>query len=102
MSAPLSDFTRHRFDPARCRKDALELQRLLARPPPLEDNKDLIPFFKARPDLTAALGFYDTFLIREGDLIAYELELFGLYRSDIVVGDSSRHTFGFVELEDAK
>jgi hypothetical protein len=83
-----------------CRKQLKALQKLLASSTGLKEREEILPFFKARPQLSAFLGSYDSTLFRY-DLLAYEFELFGDFVCDLAVGDSVRKAYGFIEFEDA-
>ncbi len=74
---------------------------LLAAKADLDETKDVLPFFKDHPQLTAYLSFYSANMPHV-DRLAYELDLDGQFRADAVVGDWERKHFLLVEFEDAK
>jgi hypothetical protein len=88
------------FDPKRCAQEVDELRRWLRRHPQLEERKQIQPFFQKRPHLSAFLASYRTNIIRF-DRLAFQYPLFGDFTCDIAVGDSVKHTYCFVEFEDA-
>lgn len=88
------------FDPAQCRREVLQLRNRLAATRPLRERRDILPFFRARPSLSAACGVYNTTLLNR-DRVAWEYDLFGDFTCDIAVGDSATRCYTFVELEDA-
>jgi hypothetical protein len=88
------------FDDKQFGKHVSDLRKLLASRPALEERADILPFFRRRPSLAAACGFYHSSPFR-GNLIAWEYELFGDFACDLVVGDSVRKAYTFVEFEDA-
>lgn len=72
----MTDFLPIRFDPARCAVELDELAALLRVPPLIAECRQILPFFRARPHLTAFLGSYHRDLTAY-DGVAYELRLFG-------------------------
>jgi hypothetical protein len=96
----MKTFTPLAFDPIQAHKEVLELRDLLAGNPVLEEHKDLVPFFRNRPHLSALCGLYDL-QIHRFDRIAWEYELFGDFTCDLVVGDSETKGYCFIEFEDA-
>lgn len=97
----MSDFSSVQIDLPTVAEEIRELQDLLDTSASLRENDDLLPFFRARPQLTAWLGTVNADLIRP-DVIAYEYRIFGRYRADILVGDVERGRFALIELEDAR
>lgn len=61
----------------------------------------MIPFFKARPHLCAALGYANN-AVELPDRWASELDLFGDFACDVAVGDSEANAYTLIELEDAQ
>jgi Domain of unknown function (DUF4263) len=64
-------------------------------------NLDILPFFKERRELSCQIATIQSQIIRT-ERIAYEFDLFGDFKSDLVVGDTHSNTFCFIEFEDAK
>ena len=99
--ATLPGFQALAFDLDQCRRELDALDALLADNRELGEKADILPFFRARPHLSLALGSYaanlDTY-----DRLAYEFDLFGQFAPDIVVGDWSAKNYCFVECEDAR
>lgn len=77
-----------------------QFKNLIGSKQSLCESSDIMPFFKNNLHLTAMLGLFVGDIVRP-DKIAFEYDLFGDFRCDIVVGDSSQSTFVFIELEDA-
>jgi hypothetical protein len=96
----MKEFVSVAFDRDRCRQQLETLRTILASGQPLEETRDLKPFFEASPDLMTFLGFFGPGCFA-ADRVAYQYQLFGDFACDIAVGDSLRHVYGFVELEDA-
>lgn len=76
-----------------------DLDSLLAANPVLRESGEILPFFRQRPHLAALLGVYGH-NVRSYDRIAFELRLFDDFIADLVIGDSQRQAFCFVEFED--
>ena len=87
------------FDTDRCRAELDELEDLLRDQPELAERDTVLPFFRARPHLAAAIGLYSTYL-NVPDRIAFEYDLFGDFRPDLVVGDEGAGEYCFVEFEE--
>jgi hypothetical protein len=88
------------FDLRQCRREVSQLQALLAANPRLSERKDILPFFRARRQLSAALGCLESHIVRF-DRLAFEYDLFGDFACDLAVGDSKGKVYGFIEFEDA-
>jgi hypothetical protein len=88
------------FDPQRCLKEVGELRQWLAHRPLLDEKKHVLPFFRKRRHLAAFVASYDVAVIRF-DRIAFEYPLFGDFTCDLVVGDSVKRAYCFIEFEDA-
>ncbi|HEX8392645.1 MAG TPA: Shedu immune nuclease family protein [Longimicrobium sp.] len=89
-----------RFDPVLCREELQSLAALLATPEPLGERRSLLPFFRRSLQLSALIGSYSP-QIGTSDLVAHEYVLFGDFTCDLVVGDSRRQSYCFIEFEDA-
>jgi hypothetical protein len=96
----MTDFQVVCFDPDLCLRETKELQALLASRASLDERADILPFFKARLQLSAFLGSYHPDIARF-DLVAHEFSLFGDFVCDVVVGDTKTRAFIFIEFEDA-
>jgi hypothetical protein len=98
---PLNSLQPLSFDPVRCRAELDELDALLALHASLDEQKQILPFFRTHPQITALLGSYCG-KIRTFDRLAFELDLFGDFKADAVVGDTRRESFCFIEFEDGR
>jgi hypothetical protein len=96
----MKDFLPVTFDYAACEKEVKELADLLATRSSLKESRDILPFFKARPQLSALCGHYNPNMGRH-DRVAWEYDLFGDFACDVAVGDSVKQTYTFLEFEDA-
>jgi hypothetical protein len=97
----MKSFVEIELDAAESRRQIDELGRLLDSSAPLRERKEILPFFRARPQLSAWLGSSHPDIILP-DRIAFEYDLFGDFACDLVVGDSRRNAYSFIEFEDAK
>jgi hypothetical protein len=90
------------IDLARCRHALAAFQVLLERyeSGTLREKEHVLPFFRENRNLAALIGYLqsDCLLV---DRIAYEFDVFGDHAADLVVGDSTRKAYGFIEFEDA-
>jgi Domain of unknown function (DUF4263) len=96
----MKEFSRHRMDLDSCRREIQALQRLLQKFSRLDERTQILPFFRRRPHLAALCGLYNSHIARF-DLLAWEYDLFGDFSCDLVVGDSVKKTYSFIEFEDA-
>ncbi|MCI0563002.1 MAG: DUF4263 domain-containing protein, partial [Nitrososphaera sp.] len=87
-------------DIAKVREELGAFKSLLNSHEELSESKDLIPFFRNNRQLSCFLGRLHP-NISLPDQLAFEFDLFGDFRCDIVVADSRKKAFLFVELEDA-
>lgn len=88
------------LDITSCRAEVDELATLLASKPALKERKDILPFFRRRRQLSAFCGVLSSAISR-ADLVAWEYDLFGDFACDLVVGDSTKRAYCFIEFEDA-
>lgn len=88
------------FDAGACRQELDELKDLLDERHRLSERDDIGPFFRSRPHLSAFIGSYFAYM-SNFDRIAYEYDVFGDFKADVVIGDSQSGWFAFVEFEDA-
>lgn len=88
------------FDPERCRLEALQLRDRLMAASPLRERDDVLPFFRARPHLSAACGLFNPTVLLF-DRLAWEYDLFGDFGCDFVVSDSHSRSCTFIEFESA-
>jgi hypothetical protein len=96
----VKDFLSVSFDPKRSREEVLEFRALLDSKGELEENRDIKPFFESHHQLAVLLGSFSRDLIRY-DRLSFQYQLFGDFSCDLVVGDSQRNAYGFVEFEEA-
>lgn len=96
---PLNTIQPLHFDAVRCDGELTELETLLANEPELQERRDIVPFFRRRPHLTALLGSYARNLTTY-DRLAFELLLVNEFIADVVVGDAAEQAFCFIEFED--
>jgi len=89
------------LNPSQCLRDLDALDALLAGTAELDERADILPFFRARPQLSLLLGSYNANMKRF-DRLAYELPLIGFFRPDVAVGNWQRKRYCFVEFEEAK
>lgn len=96
----MKSFESHNFELAQCQQELFELRELLDSSDDLGENDRLLPFFRSHRNLSAFIGSFNIEISRF-NLIAFEYDLFGDFRCDLVIGDSERCAYTFVEFEDA-
>ena len=67
---------------------------------PLREREHILPFFRCHRHAAALIGTSNNKTVRL-DPIAFEFDIFGDHKADLVVRDSQNHQYCFVEFEDA-
>src|SRR5262249_36890133 len=98
--AGMKEFRKLAVDLQRCRKEVGALQKFLAPRRELKEEQHIRPFFEKRPYLSAFIGVYNPNIVHF-DLLAFQYSLFGDFTCDLVVGDSVKKAYSFIEFEDA-
>ncbi len=101
MGKGMKEFTRIRFDLEQCLRDLAAFRVLLDSKEELEEGTDIKPFFENHHQLSACIGSCYGWDVLNCDLLAFQYQLFGDFGCDLVVGDSQRTAYGFIEWEDA-
>lgn len=96
----MKSFLKFDFDPHACQNELGEFKNLLDSKPALSEANDILPFFSSHKHLSAFLGSYFTY-IEKFDRLAFEYQLFGDFSCDLVVGDSDKGRYCFIEFENA-
>ena len=78
-----------------------ELEEFLSNKAHLKERSQVLPFFRTKPQLCAALGYANN-TVELPDRWAYELELFGDFAYDFAADDSEANAYTLVEFEDAQ
>jgi hypothetical protein len=98
---PLNRLEALQFAVARCGAELTEFENLLRSRPELDERGDILPFFRARPHLSAFLGSYNRNLTRF-DRLAFELTLVNEFIADVAVADASAGSLCLVEFENGR
>lgn len=91
----------HAFHPIKCRSEWREYADLLATRATLSEQKDVLPFFKCRHDLSLLICSYFPKL-KAPDRFAHEYVIDGDFIVDLIVGDSTVNHYLLVEFEDGR
>ena len=75
------------LDFARCGAELDEFRQLLDVKSELSERKDVLPFFRKRPNLGALMGLLAADVITP-DRLAFEFSIFGDFTCDVAIGDS--------------
>jgi len=94
----MKTLTPHQFDRTQCRRELNEFKTLLDTKAVLDENGDVLPFFKPRHDLALVIASYIPH-IKNADVFAHEFPIYGDFKADLIVGDSSTHSYLLVEFE---
>ena len=89
-----------KLNPSALVKELDELEAFLQKNRELRERKHVLPFFKSRKQLCAALGLTNG-SVGIPDRVALELDLFGDFACDAASGDSKSNAYTLVEFEDA-
>ena len=95
----MKDFLQLKLDRDPFIKELKEFNNLLDSSRFLSEQDDILPFFR-KNQLPLAIGAY-YHAILQTDRIAFEYDLFGDFACDLVIGDSTRRAYCFVEFENA-
>ncbi len=88
----------HVFDPVVARAQWNDFSTLLTTKVTLSEQKDVLPFFKSRKDLSLLICNYFP-NIKKPDCFAHEFEIYGDFVADLIVGDSASRHYLLVEFE---
>lgn len=89
------------FDIAQCEEQVQQFGNLLSSKEELSERNDIIPFFKKHLQVSMFLAYNVPQMVKY-DKIKHEYDLFGAFKADLVIGDSRKHSYCFVEFEDGK
>jgi hypothetical protein len=92
-------FAPHLINGAQARLEWAALKSLLSGATNLSEQRDILPFFRARKDLSVLIGTYYPKIVK-ADRFAHELQIYGDFAADLVVGDSTTQNYVLVEFED--
>ena len=87
------------------RAELAEFRDLLNDParPNLKERDDILPFFKARSQLSAFIGRYNIDIINYKNIsYCHEFDIFGDHIADLAIGDGNANAYCFVEFENAE
>lgn len=88
------------FDYPACRTQLGEFRTLLDARDELTEKRDVLPFFRTRPQLAVLCGMFNA-QIAWADRIAFEFDVFGDFACDLVVGQWAKGAYCLIEFEDA-
>ena len=98
----MTPFESFSFDRKRAERELSQFKRLLDTHShtPLRERDQILPFFRNHRHAAALIG---TFNLNGPamDRLAFEFDIFGDHKADLVIGDSQNHEYCFVEFEDA-
>lgn len=97
----MKNLVNHTFAPSNGRLEWNEFSSLLAATPTLSEQKDVLPFFKSRKDLSLLICNYFP-RIKTPDCFAHEFQIYGDFVADLVVGDSKTNHYLLIEFENGE
>jgi hypothetical protein len=98
----MTPFDRFSFSRKAAEQELVQFKRLLDTHSntPLREREHILPFSRSHRHLAALIGARNSD-IANLDRIAFEFDIFGDHKADLVIGDSENHQYCFVEFEDA-
>lgn len=96
----MKDFLSLKLDPILFIEELKEFKNLLDSSRFLSEQDEILPFFRKRHQLSLAIGAYYPEILQP-NRIAFEYDLFGDFACDLVIGDSARRAYCFIEFENA-
>jgi Domain of unknown function (DUF4263) len=96
----MKEFIENRLDFNSLLSELLAFEDLLSSHEYLGEASHILPFFKNSPNLSTLIGKIYFFKMVIVNKIAYEFDIFGDFKADLVIGDAKNETFTFVEFED--
>lgn len=88
----------HSFNATVCRKELVEYRSLLSTHATLEEQQEILPFFKSRHDISTLIAEYFPD-VRTPNIVDHEYRIQGQFIADLVVGDTAREQYLLVEFE---
>lgn len=89
-----------KFDRVTYERELTDFEQMLSTHTALSESTDILPFFKRNRQLSAQIGSLIPQLFQI-DKVAFEFDIFGDFKCDLVVGNSQTHRYCFIEFEDA-
>ncbi|MEI7594490.1 MAG: Shedu anti-phage system protein SduA domain-containing protein [Bacteroidota bacterium] len=89
------------FDYNQFKTELTEFETFLNLKKELSEQKDIQPFFKARPLLSSQIATAIA-SISLPNKIAFEYNIFGDFGCDLAIGNTENNTYCFIEFEDAR
>ena len=97
----MKEFNAHTTDFIAYKKELSEFKQLLDNNAELSESKQILPFFRQRPNLSSRIATLLNKFVTV-DRLPYEFDIFGDFTSDMAIGDSTRNNHCFIEFEDAR
>lgn len=82
--------------------ELIAFEHLLSTHPDLDESSQILPFFKKSLHLSALIGKVYFPDIIDSNRIAFEFDIFGDFKADLVIGDFQKESYAFIEFEDGK
>lgn len=90
------------FDPVKVKNELVKLEKLLTKRKWLEERKHILKFFKKNKQVALALGQLMLPDLVTPDRMGFEVDLWGKFKCDLVIGSSVTECILFIEFEDAQ
>ena len=88
------------FDKVKYERELDKLEQMLNAYPSLSESKHILPFFRQNKQISNKVASFLP-MFHQIDQIGFEYDIFGDYKCDLIVGNSQKHTYCFIEFEDA-
>ncbi len=94
---------KHDFNAVNCREEWNKFDDLLKTKLILEERKDILPFFKDKPNLSLLIGEqYTSTKAIKMNVFAHEFKIHNNFIADLIVGDSIKREYVLIEFEDGR
>lgn len=90
------------FNFEKFKKELKNYKKLLDSKSELSEKNDILPFFKKNKQLASQFSDLSMYYQAITEEIAFEYDIFGDFKCDLVVGSPQTKTYIFIEFEDAK
>jgi hypothetical protein len=88
----------HTFNATHARQEWEDYKNFLHAKVELDEQKDILPFFAQRHDLSLLISRYFS-KTATANCFAHEFDIFGSFRADLIIGDRKKHRYVLVEFE---
>ncbi|MGH4708340.1 Shedu anti-phage system protein SduA domain-containing protein [Klebsiella variicola] len=97
----MKKLVKHTYSSANALVQLDDFEKMLSSNQTLNEQKQVLPFFKTRPDLSLLIS-HQLPILRFADCYAHEFDIYGDFVADLIVGDSKTNEYLLIEFENGK